>query len=105
MGWLFYHYGEIYILGLFNGDQLLTGAVNNTLLTGYYLINLGYATYTLRYWETIESFTQLIGTVASNSGTIILALGLMHFFNLAAISQLGKSQFLATQVQRRAAVD
>ena len=94
VGWLFYHHGEIYIIGLFHGDNDLARAVNNMLLLGYYLINLGYATYTLRYWETIESFTQMIGTVAFNTGAIIFILGIMHFINLAILAWLGKSNFL-----------
>ncbi|MBL4734448.1 MAG: hypothetical protein JKY18_03745 [Flavobacteriales bacterium] len=94
VGWLFYTHGEIYILGLFQGNKQLTKAVNNTLLAGYYLVNLGYATFTLSFWQPIETVQEIISTVASNVGLITLALALMHYFNLAAIAWLGKSQFL-----------
>jgi len=92
VGWLFYTHGEIYILALFKGDVHFTKALNNMLLTGYYLINLGYATYTLKYWEPISSIQEVVSTVAKYSGTIILLLAIMHYFNLAAIVWLGKSQ-------------
>lgn len=103
VGWLFYKHGEIYILDLFKGDKVLTKSVNNILLTGYYLINLGYATYTLRYWDTIETIPEIMSRVANNTGTIILALALMHYFNLAAIVWLGKFNYPSDKVQQRAA--
>jgi len=92
VGWLFYTHGEIYILALFKAEVHFTHALNNMLLTGYYLINLGYAAYTLKYWEPISSMHEVVSSVAKYAGTIILLLAIMHYINLAAIMWLGKSQ-------------
>ena len=99
VGWLFYSHGEIYILELFKGDNNITRAVNNMLLTGYYLINLGYATFTLTFWKPIETIHEIISTVSTNTGYIILALAIMHYFNLATIVWLGKSELVTSKTR------
>jgi hypothetical protein len=90
VGWLFYSHGKLHLLRLLNNDDALTTSINKLLLTGYYLLNIGYAILTLRTWGKITSINQLIYTVASNAGTIIFFLGCMHYFNLWATTKLAK---------------
>lgn len=90
VGWLCYHHGKLHLLGLLNNDDDLTTTINKLLLTGYYLLNIGYAVLTIRSWEKITSINQLIYTVATNVGTIIFLLGCMHYFNLWTTTKLAK---------------
>ncbi len=60
----------------------MADSVNNLLLVGFYLINVGYAVYTLKEYSTIVSLQEVIERLSIKVGVIILILGFMHFFNL-----------------------
>jgi hypothetical protein len=89
VGLRFYRNGRLYILRLLHGDEKLTDAINRILLTGYYLLNLGYATIMLRNWQTINDWAGLVSAISSMTGKIILTLAIMHFMNMAVILYLG----------------
>ena len=82
IGWLFYKHGEIYLIHLFQQNSNIVKSINNILLTGYYLINLGYAVYSIAYWKQIITILQLINTLSYHIGIIILGLALMHYNNV-----------------------
>lgn len=84
-GFSFYKNGKVYILQLLHGDEKLSQFINKMLLTGYYLLNLGYAALSINSWITIESWVQLTVTVITLTGKIMLILSLIHFINMAVI--------------------
>ena len=59
-------------------------------MVGFYLINIGYAVYTLRIFGTIDSAQVVIEKLSVKIGAIILILGAMHFFNLFVFFKLRK---------------
>jgi hypothetical protein len=85
VGLIFYRNGRVYILNLLRGDEQLTDSINRILLTGYYLLNLGYAALMLRSWQTITNWSGLVASIGSMTGKILLTLALMHFMNMAVI--------------------
>jgi uncharacterized membrane protein YphA (DoxX/SURF4 family) len=85
VGLSFYRNGRTYILNLFQGDQSLTDFVNKLLLVGYYLLNLGYAAVMIRFWETIATWTELLASICTMTGKIMLTLAVIHFANMAVI--------------------
>jgi len=89
-GLLFYRNGRVYILNLLQGEEQLTYFINKMLLTGYYLLNLGYVAVMIRFWKTITSFTELIASIASMTGKIMLTLAIIHFINMAVIYFISK---------------
>jgi hypothetical protein len=74
--------GKIFLYDIFHGNKALADSVNNLLLVGFYLINLGYAVYTLQIHEDILNFQQVLERLSLKIGLIILILGGMHFLNL-----------------------
>jgi len=74
--------GKVFILDIFHGNEPLANSVNRLLLTGFYLINIGYAVYTLQIHEPVENWRDVFEKLSSRIGLIILILGGMHFFNL-----------------------
>ena len=90
LGLVFYRNGRVYILGLLNNDERLTDFVNKILLVGYYLVNLGYAALMIRCWSTVSTWTELLVSVCTMTGRIMLGLAVMHFFNMAVIWLLRK---------------
>lgn len=92
VGKLFYKNGRIYIYQLMKADGAITDFINKLLLVGYYLTNLGYATIMLSFWKTIYSITELVATVSTMTGRIILSLAIVHFANLFIIYFIAKKQ-------------
>ena len=80
--------GRTFLVDIFHGNEPLADSVNKLLLTGFYLINIGYATLTLRSEDAVTSYQQTVETLSIKLGTIILILGAMHFFNLYVFYKL-----------------
>lgn len=80
--------GRTFLVDIFHGNEPLADSVNKLLLTGFYLINIGYATLTLRSTDEIGSYQQSVEELSIKIGTIILILGGMHFFNLYVFYKL-----------------
>lgn len=80
--------GRVFLYEIFHQDNVLADSVNKLLLVGFYLINVGYAVYTLRIMQAIESPQSVIEILSEKIGWIILVLGAMHFFNLYILFNL-----------------
>ena len=74
--------GKVFLVDIFHGNKELADSVNNLLLVGFYLINIGYAVYTLQISSSINNVQEIIEMLSVKIGLIILILGFMHFFNL-----------------------
>jgi hypothetical protein len=80
--------GKVFLVDIFHGNTELAHAVNNLLLVGFYLVNIGYAVYTLSITDNIVNARQLIEILSLKVGAIILILGGMHFFNMLIFFKL-----------------
>jgi hypothetical protein len=85
VGLIFYRNGKSYILNLLHGDEKLTLFINRSLLTGYYLLNLGYVTISIRCWKTVHTLTEVAGSVGTMTGRIMCILAVIHFCNMAIL--------------------
>ncbi|NML20726.1 hypothetical protein HHL16_07565 [Pseudoflavitalea sp. G-6-1-2] len=83
-GQVFYRNGLIYVLDLLDGNQQLAAYINRMLLTGYYLLNLGYVALTLSEWRP-GSFAAIIEEICTRTGRIMLLLAAIHFANMTVI--------------------
>lgn len=82
--------GKVFLVDIFHGNKELADAVNNLLLVGFYLVNIGYAVYTLRIGGSIIDTRMLIEVLSHKIGAIILILGTMHFTNMFVFFNLRK---------------
>jgi len=89
-----YTNGRVFLIEIFKNDEVLAGSVNNLLRVGFYLINIGYAVYTLKVYGPIDEMQRLIEVLSVKIGLIILILGAMHFFNLFVFFNLRKRAHL-----------
>ncbi len=71
-------------------DESTAIAINNMLLIGYYLVNLGYAVFALTQWRHITSMGELISEVASQTGYIVSILAGLHYFNILTLFLIRK---------------
>ena len=74
--------GGVFLDDVFVENPRMAPAVNQLLVVGFYLLNLGYALLTLKTSESVLTSVQAIETLASKLGTLMLALGGIHFANL-----------------------
>ena len=93
VGKVLFKNGKFFILSILKNDEQLTDFINKILLVGYYLLNLGYATIMLRFWKTVLSSAELVASVCSMTGRIVLSLAVMHYLNMYLITIIGKKQF------------
>ncbi|MES2704680.1 MAG: hypothetical protein V4649_18715 [Bacteroidota bacterium] len=82
--------GKVFLIDIFHGNQDLADAVNNLLWVGFYLVNIGYAVFTLRVFDTVTDARLLIEVLSVKIGAIILILGCMHFLNMFIFFRLRK---------------
>lgn len=82
--------GKLFLVDIFHGDKDLAQAVNNLLLVGFYLVNIGYAVYTLKVWDNPKSGRDIFEILSLKVGAIILILGGMHFLNMIIFFRLRK---------------
>ncbi len=82
--------GKVFLIDIFHGNRELADSVNNLLLVGFYLVNIGYAVYTLQVHSSIVNPQEMIEMLSVKVGFIILLLGAMHFFNLFVFFKLRK---------------
>jgi hypothetical protein len=94
LGWVFYKNGEIYLHELFNNQEDYVRSINKLLLIGYYLVNLGKASITIAYWETITTIPDLIRVVGLKLGSLLLLLAIMHYVNVIGLALYSKNQQL-----------
>ena len=71
-----------FMVDAFAGNNDLAESVNHLLVSGFYLINAGYA--------TVDSLRGAIELFADKLGLVLLVLGGMHFFNIYVFSRFRK---------------
>jgi cytochrome c biogenesis protein CcdA len=80
--------GQVFLVDAFLGKERLADSVNQLLVVGFYLINVGFVALALKDHETIHTVQGAIERVASKMGLVLLVLGGMHFFNLLVFSRI-----------------
>ena len=90
--------GKIFLVDIFHGNKELADSVNNLLLVGFYLINVGYAVYTLQITSDIVNVQEMIEMLSLKIGLIILILGGMHFMNLYIFFTLRKKAIAQSKI-------
>lgn len=92
VGKLFHRNGRIFIRALFDGRDDLTDTTNNLLLVAYYLFNIGYAILQFNMWDNVSEWQQLISSVATKTGLLVLILAGLHYNNMLIIYLLSKNK-------------
>ena len=87
------HNGRIFLVENFEGNAALADSVNHLLLVGFYLINFGFISLTLKYGDKPETIEQAIEFLSTKIGLVIMLLGFMHFFNMRALIRFRHSKW------------
>jgi hypothetical protein len=78
----------------FSGDTRLAHSVNQLLVVGFYLINLGYILNTLTLRLHPVTTVQAVEFLSVKIGGVLLILGCMHFFNIFVLSRYRRNRLL-----------
>ena len=88
LGRTLFRSGAVFLDDVFAENPRLAAAVNQLLVVGFYLLNLGYALLRLRADAGVGSTVQGIEMLAQKLGTLMLALGVIHFANLYVLHRI-----------------
>src|SRR5262249_45620218 len=80
--------GRLFLVDVFHGNEALADSVNHLLVVGFYLINLGYVSLSLRIGYDVADTRESMEGLSSKVGLVLLVLGAMHFFNLYLFSRI-----------------
>lgn len=87
VGWALARSGRTFLCEVFGGNDNLAEAVNRLLVVGFYLLNLGFVTLTMRTPGTIDGARQGFQILSVKIGEVLLVLGALHFANLAVFAR------------------
>lgn len=87
VGEICYKNGNIFVLELIPNHADLCQKINQILLLGYNLLNIGYCAMTLISWEKIISLNQLIEVIAIKTATIIFIISALHYTNIIILTR------------------
>ncbi len=82
--------GEVFLVQCFGHNEILAKSTNHLLVVGFYLVNIGWITLTLKYGAEPATWPDMIRFLSSKVGLAVLVLGFMHFFNMHAIARFGR---------------
>jgi hypothetical protein len=73
--------GPIFLAEVFD-DAKLARAVNQLLVMGFYLLNLGYVAVAMKSGQDVPTTSVALETISMKLGLVLLVLGVLHFANV-----------------------
>jgi hypothetical protein len=87
--------GRVFLVQAFHGREDMADSVNHLLVVGFYLINLGFIAFALRYGEKPGGWQETIEFLSTKLGVVLLVLGGMHFFNMFNFDKMRRKALLS----------
>jgi hypothetical protein len=103
VGHTLFRNGRPFLIDVFGERADLADSVNHLLVVGFYLINFGYVTLTLRLTQHVSTAVLGIEALSQKIGMVLVVLGLMHFFNLYVFSRIRRYSRNTAPTKRLAA--
>ncbi len=83
-----HRHGRIFLVDSFGGNEAFADSVNHLLVVGFYLINIGFVCLALQYGDRPTTTVDLMVSLSSKMGMVLMILGAMHFGNLWVFSRM-----------------
>lgn len=82
--------GAVFLSAVFDENPSMGKAINQLLVTGFYMLNLGYA---LLIFKTNDAASAVAATenLVTKLGLLLVSLGVMHFINMIVFWKIKKS--------------
>ena len=88
--------GRVFLVQAFRGNAEMADSVNHLLVVGFYLINIGFITFALRFGVKPGTPQEAFEFVSTKVGVVLLVLGAMHFFNMFNFDKMRRKGTAAT---------
>ena len=85
-----YRNGKVFLAEVFEDNPDLARAVNSLLVTGFYMLNLGYAFLLFRA-EEVTTTVEVTENLVEKLGVLLLSLGVIHFVNMAVFWRIRRT--------------
>jgi hypothetical protein len=89
-----HRHGQIFLNDVFSGDTNLAKAVNQLLVIGFYLLNLGYVALFMTSDAQVSSVRRLMEVLSAKVGAVAIVLGVVHLANVWAFNALRRRALL-----------
>jgi hypothetical protein len=90
--------GLVFLQDVFADDRLAK-AINQLLVMGFYLLNLGFVAVAMRSSSQIPDASKAMETLSMKVGLVLLVLGVLHFFNVFFLGRYRRSRMRQHQTQ------
>lgn len=82
--------GKVFLAEMFSDNQRVAKAVNSLLVTGFFMLNLGYAFLISRTEAAATTFEATEGLI-QKLGVLLVSLGVIHFLNMAVFWRIRRA--------------
>ncbi len=89
--------GRVFIGDVLHGNEKLADAVNQLLVVGFYLVNIGFVTLYLRSSAEIQTPRALFEALSVKLGVVLLVLGVMHLGNVWVLNKMRRRGIMERQ--------
>jgi len=83
-------HGKIFLMELFPDDTRLAKAINSMLVTGFFMLNLGYG-FLISRIDAAETAFQATAGLIQKLGVLLVSLGVIHFVNIAVFWKIRRN--------------
>lgn len=83
--------GRPFLVEAFHGSDAMADSVNNLLIIGFYLVNVGFMLLFLSSKEHPKTGIEVVEHLSKSVGVVVVVLGVMHFINLVVLNALRTS--------------
>lgn len=89
--------GEVFLVDVFHGDAGLAHAVNQLLVIGFYLLNLGYLSLFMTSSTQAGTGRAVLEILSHKVGGVAVVIGVIHFGNLWLLNAFRRRAVLRAQ--------
>ncbi|KQY56097.1 hypothetical protein ASD11_16670 [Aeromicrobium sp. Root495] len=83
--------GAVFLRDVYEENEGLADAVNQLLVVGFYLLNLGFVLLFLRTGGQQDGAADMITAVSVKIGSVLLVLGIVHLVNLGVFTSMRRN--------------
>ncbi|MEZ5408944.1 MAG: hypothetical protein R2761_13015 [Acidimicrobiales bacterium] len=80
--------GAVFLADTFDGRPELASAVNRLLVTGFFMLNLGYALWLFHLDSSVDTATEAVEALSTYLGVLLVSLAVVHFVNLVVFNRI-----------------
>jgi len=85
-----FHNGKAFLAQLFPDDTNVAKAINSLLVTGFFMLNLGYA-FLMSKAEATSTTFEATEQLIRQLGVLLISLGVIHFVNMAVFWKIRRN--------------